>query len=104
MAKFLFAYRGGAMPEGEAAQASVMAAWGAWFETVGGGVLDPGDPSAKSRTVTSDGTVGPESAASLSGYTVIQADSLDAAVGFARTCPVLAGGASIEVIETFPAM
>jgi hypothetical protein len=104
MAKYLFAYRGGDMPEGEAAQAAVMAAWGAWFETIGAGVLDPGDPCAKARTVSADGAVGPESPASLSGYTVIEADNLDAAVAFARTCPVLAGGSSIEVIETFPAM
>ena len=35
---------------------------------------------------------------------MINAENLDAAVAFARTCPVLAGGSSIEVIETFPAM
>lgn len=104
MAKFLLAYKGGGMPETPEAQAQVMTAWEAWFTAAGGAVADPGNPSSKSRTVAADGTAGPAGPASLSGYTILNADSLDAAVALARTCPVLAGGASIEVIETFDVM
>ncbi len=104
MAKYLLAFRGGSMPEGEEAGAQVMAAWEAWFTSVGAAVADPGNPSSRSRTIDANGAVGPESPASLSGYTILAADSLDAAVAFARTCPVLAGGSSIEVIETFDVM
>ena len=39
-----------------------------------------------------------------SGYSIIKADSLDAAVETAKGCPVLAGGASLVVSETFPVM
>jgi hypothetical protein len=35
----------------------------------------------------------------LSGYSLIEADSLDAAVQFAKGCPVLADGGSVEVAE-----
>ena len=35
MAKFILAYHGGGMPETEAEQAAVMAAWGAWFGNLG---------------------------------------------------------------------
>ena len=104
MAKYLLAFRGGGMPEGEEAGAQVMAAWEAWFSSIGAAVADPGNPSSKSRTIAVDGAVGPEGPASLSGYTILSADSLDAAVGLAKSCPVLAGGSSIEVIETFDAM
>ena len=48
--------------------------------------------------------IGPQGPASLSGYTILSADSLDAAVALSRSCPVLAGGASIEVIETIDVM
>jgi hypothetical protein len=34
----------------------------------------------------------------------LEADSLDAAVGLAKGCPVLQGGASISVYETFEVM
>jgi hypothetical protein len=39
-----------------------------------------------------------------SGYSIIKADSLDTAVQAAKGCPVLAGGATVVVSETFPAM
>ena len=38
------------------------------------------------------------------GYSILKADSLDAAVALAKGCPVLAGGAAVVVSETFPVM
>ena len=43
-------------------------------------------------------------AGSATGYSVIEADSLDAATDLAKGCPVLAGGASVGVYETFEVM
>ena len=104
MAKFLLAYHGGGMPETQEAQAQVMGAWQAWFGTLGDAVVDPGDPCFKARTISANGSAGAEGQSSISGYTILQAGSLDAAVTLAKGCPVLAGGASIEVIEIVPAM
>jgi hypothetical protein len=104
MAKYLLAFKGGSMPETPEAQAQVMKAWETWFTSIGAAVADPGNPSSISRTIGANGTVGPQGPASLSGYTILSADSLDAAVVLSRSCPVLAGGASIEVIETFDVM
>ena len=39
-----------------------------------------------------------------SGYSMIKADSLSAAVEMAKRCPVLKGGAKITVYETFKVM
>jgi hypothetical protein len=104
MAKYLLAYRGGSMPETPEAQAQVMSAWTAWFEKLGAAVADPGNPTSAGRTIQPNGTVTGDGHPSLSGYSIISADSLDAAIGLAKGCPVLAGGASIEVCETFEAM
>ena len=41
---------------------------------------------------------------SASGYSIVTADSLDEAVDKAKGCPVLQGGASITVYETFEVM
>ena len=38
------------------------------------------------------------------GYSLIEAENMDAAVTLAQGCPVLLGGASIEVAETFDVM
>ena len=40
----------------------------------------------------------------MSGYSLLEAESLDAAVTIAKGCPVLLGGATIEVAETFDVM
>ena len=106
MANFVLLYSGGSMPETEAEQAQVMQAWGAWFGGLGSNLVDGGNPftpvakSIASNGTVSDGPVGTKA----SGYTIIKADSLDAAVETARGCPVLLGGAQITVYETFPVM
>ena len=47
MTKYLLAYHGGKMAEGEAEQAKVVAAWGEWFASLGAAVVDGGAPSAR---------------------------------------------------------
>ena len=101
MAKYLFSYHGGKMPEGEEAMAKEMAAWGAWFESMGASVLDPGNPVMTSMTVASDGSTSDGGGANpVGGYGLFEAASLDAAADMAKGCPVLASGGSVEVGET----
>jgi len=106
MANYLLLYSGGSMPESEAEQAAVMQAWGAWFGRLGSALVDGGNPTTgKAKTIASDGTVSDGSAGTMaSGYSIIKADSLDAAVELAAGCPVLQGGARISVLETFQVM
>lgn len=103
MANYLLVYHGGGMPETPEAQAEVMKAWGGWFGRLGDALVDGGNPAAQTRTIGSDGSVKDE-ANGPSGYSILQADSLDSAVELARGCPVLESGASIQVVETFQAM
>ena len=105
MARFLLAYHGGGMPESEEEQARVMAAWGAWVQSAVGAIADPGNPVSESRTIAADGSVSHGGGANpVSGYSLLEAESLDAAVAIAQGCPVLQGGATIEVAETFDVM
>ena len=94
------------MPETEAATAAVMKAWGAWYEGLGSAVVDPGNPfNPGAKSIASDGTVGNgPTVAMVSGYTIVQAESFDAAVRMAQSCPVLQGGSDISVYETFEVM
>jgi hypothetical protein len=105
MANYLLAYHGGGMPATEEERAQVMAAWGEWFGALGAGLVDGGNPVGQARTITGDGSVSDGGGANpVSGYSVIKADSMDAAVALARGCPLLQSGGSIEVCETFSAM
>jgi len=105
MANYLLAYHGGKMPETTEAQGQVMAAWGQWLQKLGANLIDGGNPVGKASTIDSKGKVSTGAGANpVSGYSVIKAADLDAAIGLAKDCPVLQGGASIEVCETFEAM
>jgi hypothetical protein len=103
MAKYLLAYVGGDQPESEEAGQAVMAAWTGWFAGMGEAVVDPGNPVGGSVAVSPDGSVG-EATAGVTGYSVISADSLDAALEIARECPHLAANGRVEVYETFDVM
>ena len=106
MAKYLLLYVGGGMPETEAETAAVMKAWGAWYTTLGSAVVDPGNPfTPVAKSIASDGAVKEGPAGTMAtGYTIIQAESLDQAAKLAQSCPVLQGGAAISIFETFNVM
>ncbi len=104
MANFLLAYTGGKMPETEAEGQAAMAGWGAWFGGLGDAVVDGGNPCSGSKTVASNGSITDGAAGNISGYSILKADNLDAAAKMAKGCPVLAGGGSVQVYETFNAM
>ena len=106
MANYLLLYHGGGMPETEAEQKAVLDDWTAWYTNLGPAVVDPGNPfTPMAKSIASDGKVSDGPAGSMaSGYTVIKADSLDAAAAMAKSCPVLKSGASISVFETFDVM
>ena len=98
MTKYVLTYHGEpGMPETEAEMNDVMAAWGAWFESLGDAVIDGGNPFGPSSSVGPDGSV--TAGQGLSGYSIIEADSLDAAVAHAKGCPVLTNGHTVSVNE-----
>ena len=104
MATFLLTFHGGSMPESQEEGAKVMAAWTAWFGELGDKLVDGGNPISNVKTIAPDGSVTDGATVAPSGYTIIKADSLDEAVTLAKGCPVLHGGASLVVGETFPVM
>ena len=94
MGKYVFAYKGGGMAPTEEEQQRVMAAWTAWFGTLGDSVVEIGNPFGASAAVNGGSTSG------LTGYSVVSAESLDDAVAKAGGCPILANGGGVEVYET----
>jgi hypothetical protein len=104
MVNYLLVYSGGGMPETEEEGARVMAAWGAWYEKLGGALVDGGNPIGPVKGITPDGTVS-DVDGGPTGYTIVSADSMDQAVEMAAGCPILEGyKGSIQVCETFQAM
>ena len=98
MPKYLFIYHGGGIPETPEEGEKAMAAWGKWFEDMGESVVNGGNPVGQSMTVTASGIAGDGGANPISGYTIVRADTPEAACEMAKGCPMVADGSgSVEV-------
>lgn len=74
----------------------IMKAWGAWLESIADRTIEQ-NGFGGAREVSSAGTRDlPWGMESLTGYNVIEAESLDEAEKFAKDCPYIA---SIRVYE-----
>lgn len=82
------------VPNDFTGSADASAAWTAWFDRLGDSLEDRGNPAFDRTTV---GNCGPGT--ELGGYTLITADSLDAAVALATEHPLMARGGGVEVGE-----
>jgi hypothetical protein len=103
MANYLLTFHGGSMPETKEAQDQVMQAWTSWFGQLGDALVDGGNPVSRAKAISPDGSV-MDATMAPSGYSIIKADDLDAAVELSKGCPVLAGGANVLVSETLAVM
>ena len=100
MADFLFIYHGGSKPKSQQDIERVMQAWGGWLGSLGGDVVDGGNPVGASTTVLSDGSVQHDGGSNpASGYGLFSASDLEDATAKAQGCPVLAAGGSVEIAE-----
>jgi hypothetical protein len=104
MTKYLLAYKGGGTPASEQDRQAAMAAWGQWFGSLGAAVVDGGNPFGQSRAVSAGGGRGDGAGTALTGYSVLQAESLDAAAKMAAGCPILKSGGTVDVYETINVM
>jgi hypothetical protein len=107
MKKFMLVYHA-ATPEAahshdEEEMKAVMGAWMAWGEKVGSRMVDFGTPLAGGTRVAPDGSTA-SSVREVVGYTIIEAESFDDALGLAKEHPHLQmpGGCVIEVHEAQP--
>lgn len=106
MSKYLFLYRGPATPMTDITPekgAELTAAWNAWGEAAGPALVDFGSPFGTRVGVADDGTT--REASDQNGYSIVEADNLDAAKALTDKHPFLAEGKgrfAIEVFELVP--
>ena len=98
MPNYVFADYGGKMPESPEEGAKHMAKFGAWVGGLDNAVVNPGTPLGMSKAVSSEGVSGYGGSNPLTGFSIVKADSMDAALEMAKGCPHLEIG-TIEVAE-----
>ena len=97
MKKFVFLTIGGKMPSNDQEAKKVMGEWMAWFGVLGKNLVDPGAPLGERKTL------GSAAGSKATGYCVVQAADLQAAIAMAKACPAIAAGDGIEILEATPA-
>jgi hypothetical protein len=89
MPKFVLSFRA---PKIRTLNQAEEAAWGEWFGKIGPDIADFGNRVGEASPV---GDCGADTA--LGGYTLINAEDLEAAVAIAKGCPGLQQGGGVEV-------
>ena len=99
MSNYVISYHGGNTPESPEEGAKQMAKWRAWVDGLGDAVVNPGTPLGKPKTVSSGGVSDDAGSDPLTGFSIVKADSMDAALEMAKACPYLEIGGTLRVAE-----
>jgi YCII-related domain len=94
MVRFMVLYVGPPTPPGASHEG-----WPAWFDKLGDRLVDRGSPLANGVAQQADGSTS-GSATQLNGYSVIQAEDSNEALGLVKDHPYLAQGPGYS-IETY---
>lgn len=99
MAQYVIVYIGGNQPSTPEEGKQHFARYQEWLTSLGGSAVSPMNPLKNTSTVNPDRSVTGESKTTMSGYTIIEAESMDAALEIAKACPFLDIDGSLEVSE-----
>ena len=109
MKKFALVYYGGTKAEDikEEDADAIMAAWMAWYKELGDAVVDGGNPFASNGKKVETSGVSNIAVEEwpAKGYTIVQAESIDDAVKFAQSNPMMSEGSDdvqVRVYECLP--
>ena len=89
MAAFVMVYEGGSTPKTDDDIAHEMARWGDWMNSLGGQLIEPGAPVGKSKTLSASGVTYDGGANPVSGYSIFEAENIEAALAPIKACPHL---------------
>jgi hypothetical protein len=95
MKKFVLLYVGSVEPTQD-----TMDGWTKWFGILGNRVVDSGNPFGEGKEVTKSATNAlPKGTEAISGYTIINAESIEEVENLAKDCPIIT---SLRVYEALP--
>ena len=99
MPQYIMTYLGGDKPSSPEEGKAHMSKYMEWLSSLGDTAVSPANPLKDTCTVKPDGLVTSGGSTFMSGFTIIEVDSMDAALLIARACPFLDVGGSLEVSE-----
>ncbi len=99
MTQYVITYLGGNQPSTPEEGQKHFAKYKEWLSSLGNAVINPANPFKNTHTISPDGNITEGSKTTMSGYTIIDAESIDAALEMAKVCPFLEIEGTLEVSE-----
>lgn len=99
MAQYVFVYLGGNQPSSPEEANQHFSKYMEWLTSLGDAVVIPTIPLKDTKTVSPDGTIREGGSSAMSGFSIIKAESMDAALSIAKDCPFLEIDGTLEVSE-----
>ncbi len=99
MTQFVIVYLGGNQPSSPEEGKKHFAKYMEWMTSLGDSVISPMNPLKDTSVIAPDGTVTEGSTTAMSGFTIIEADSMESALSVVKKCPFLEIGGTLEVSE-----
>ncbi len=100
MPQFIFTYHGGKKPETPEEGQECMQSWKDWAAGLGKALVNPGTPVGVTTVLNADGVSGAASPHPIMGFSILEAESMDAALELLKDCPhIHLIGGTLEVSE-----
>lgn len=99
MPQFVMTYLGGNPPATPEEGKKHFAEYQQWLGSLGDAAVSPMNPFKNTHVVKPDGSVSQGSSIAMTGYTIVEASDMDAALEMAKGCPFLAIDGTLEVSE-----
>ncbi len=99
MPQFILTYIGGDQPASPEEGQAHFTKYKEWLSSLGNSAVSPANPLKGTCTVAPDRAVSEGGQSKMSGFTVIDVESMDAALNVAKACPFLDINGSLEVSE-----
>ncbi|MGF1754787.1 YciI family protein [Vibrio makurazakiensis] len=99
MAQFIITYIGGTSPSTPEAAKKHMEDYRQWLTEYASVITSPANPFKDTHSIDSSGVVTRGSASALSGYTLLEVDTIEEAIEVAKACPFLNVGGSLDVAQ-----
>jgi hypothetical protein len=99
MPQYVIVYLGGDQPSSPEEGKQHFAKYMNWLNSLGDSAVSPANPLKDTNTINSDGSITNSGTSTMSGFTIIEVDSMDEALSVAGKCPFLDVGGSLEISE-----
>ena len=99
MAKYMLVYLGGDQPSNPEEGRKHFEEYRNWLTSLGDSLVSAANPLKDTHVIHPDGKTEQGSTTAMSGFSIIEADSIEAAVKMSQSCPFQKIGGTLEVSE-----